>query len=261
MAHRGVIAAEVFGQNDRPFGLREQFRQAIQSGRIGAHARGHACDVGRWQADLAVERVFLELGVVAQVHRALRLGHRNPIAARERGGNAVDGRWLIVPLGVVAYGVALDVGGVDPVDPRAAFGLVHRARCAQNQDRRAVDVRVVDGHARVQQADHVVDDGRHGPLARLGEPVGHADGDLLVLAQDHLGHDVATVVDERIVQPAIAGARIQRRVRNLELLEQIDHDVRAIPPIGWPRSGRQLPQRRRVGIQRNDPLSHPGNGI
>ena len=56
----------------------------------------------------------------------------------------------------------------------------------------------------------------------------HAYGDLLVLAEDHLRHDVGAIVHERVVQPAVARAGIQRGVRNLELLQQVDDDVRAV---------------------------------
>ena len=84
----------------------------------------------------------------------------------------------------------------------------------------------------MQQADHVVDDGRHLLLACLGKTVRHADGDLFVRAEDQLGHDVAAVVDERVVQAAVAGAWVQRRVRDLELLQQIDDDIRPVPSAG-----------------------------
>ena len=77
----------------------------------------------------------------------------------------------------------------------------------------------------MQQPDDVVHDGDHRLLACLAEAVGHTDGDLFVLAQDHFGHDVAAVVDQRVVQAAVACAWIQRGERDLELLEQIDDDI------------------------------------
>ena len=120
---------------------------------------------------------------------------------------------------------------MDPVDARAPLGFVHRAGRAENQDRRAVDVGVVDGHTRVQQADDVVQDGGHWLLRRFGETVSHPDGDFLVLAQQHFRQHVAAVVDQRVVQPAVRSARVQRRVRNLKLLEQVDNNVRPVATV------------------------------
>ena len=72
----------------------------------------------------------------------------------------------------------------------------------------------------MQQADDVVQDRHHRLAARLGVAVRDPHRDLLVLAEHHL-RLVAAVVDERVVQAAVAGARVERRVRQLELLEQI----------------------------------------
>ena len=92
---------------------------------------------------------------------------------------------LVVPLGKTADDIALGEGGMDPVDERAAELFVHRTRRANDKDRAAIDVRVVNPHRRVQQADDVVDDGHHRLTARLGVAVGDLDGDLFVIAQQH----------------------------------------------------------------------------
>src|SRR5438067_1758297 len=102
-----------------------------------------------------------------------------------------------------------------------------------------------------------MDAGGHGLLAGLGETVRHADGDFLVLAQDHLGHGVAAVVDERVVQAAIARARVQRGVRNLELFEQVDDKIRAAAPRRRRRRD-QLADSSRSRIERDDAVSHCG---
>jgi len=71
--------------------------------------------------------------------------------------------------------------------------------------RRAVDVGVVDRHVRVQQAHEVVQDRDHRLAARLGVAVRDLHRRLLVLAEHHR-RAVLPVVDDRIVQAAVARA-------------------------------------------------------
>ena len=182
---------------------------AAGSGAIGAGRRDRA---GRRQRHLAVERRLLQRGVVAHVDRALRLGGHDRIGAREAFRHALDRGRLVVPLDVVADRVALHQRRVGPVDVRAALGFVHRAGGADDEDRHAVDIGVVDRHAGVQQPDQVVQDHRHRLAGRLGVAVRDLHRDLLVLAQHHR-RLVAAVVDERIVQAAEARARIERDER------------------------------------------------
>jgi hypothetical protein len=130
----------------------------------------------------------------------------------------------------VADLLALHVGGVDPVDEGAALALVHRAGRADDEDRRAVDIRVIDAHGGVQHADHVMHDGDHRLARDLGVAMRDLHRDLLVLAQQHR-RLVAAVIDQRVVQPAIARARIERDIGESELLDEIDDDV-GLPALG-----------------------------
>jgi hypothetical protein len=148
---------------------------------------------------VVVQGILLELRVVAEIYGSLRLGHRDAVAARERLRDTGGRGRLIVPLREVAHRIALHVGRMDPIDARPPLGFVHGPGGPQDQDRRAVDVRVVDGHGGVEQADDVVQDGGHGAPGGFGEAVGDADRDLLVLGEDELGLDVAAVIDERVV--------------------------------------------------------------
>jgi hypothetical protein len=60
--------------------------------------------------------------------------------------------------------------------------------------------------------------------------MGDLHRDLLVLAQQHR-RAVAAVIDERIVQPAIARARIERDIGKAELLDQVDDHVGLPAPL------------------------------
>ncbi len=162
--------------------------------------------------------------VVAHVDRPLRLGGHDRIGAREAFRKALDRGRLVVPLDVVAHRVPLHQRAVGPVDMRTAFRLVHRAGGADDEDRHAVDIGVVDRHAGVQQADEVVQDHRHRLAGRLGVAVRDLHGDLLVIAQHHR-RLVAAVIDQRVVQPAEARTRIERDEREAVALDQVDDDV------------------------------------
>src|SRR5690348_15858868 len=87
---------------------------------MAASARGR-------QRDILRELVLLQRRVVAHVDRALRLGGHHRIGAREGFRHAFDRARLVVPLAVVADGVALDQRGVGPIDMRAPAALVHGA--------------------------------------------------------------------------------------------------------------------------------------
>ena len=78
--------------------------------------------------------------------------------------------------------LAIDVGGVNPIDERPPPAFVHRAGGADDEDRAAIDIGVIDAHGGMQHADDVVDDRHHRPAGRLGVTVGDLHGDLLVLA-------------------------------------------------------------------------------
>ena len=163
-------------------------------------------------------------GVVAHVDRAFRLGHHDRVGAREGLRHAFDRGRLIVPFDVVAHGVALHQRGVGPVDVRPPLALVHRAGGADDEDRHAVEIGVVDRHAGVQQADEIVQDHHHRLAGRLGVAVRDLHRDLFVVAQHHR-RLVAAIVHQRIVQAAEARAGIQRDVGEAVALDAVDDDV------------------------------------
>ncbi len=143
-----------------------------------------------------------------------------------RGGEVGDRRGLVVPLREVAHRLALHLGGVDPVDRRPAATAIQRSGRAEHHHRDAVEVRVVDAHRRVKEPDDVVHDRAHRLSGGLRVAVRERDGHLLVGAEDDLGPALA-VVHERVVEPAVRRAGIQRDVLDAERLQQIDDHVRA----------------------------------
>ena len=186
----------------------------------------------------ALQRLLLKPGVEAEVDRTLRLRSGQPPGAQERLGDGGHARRLVVQLHVVADLRALHQRGVDPVDPRPATRGVHGARRAEHEDGRAVAEGVEDRHARVLQADDVVDDRGHRPALRLRVAVGEGDGDLLVGGEDQLGSAVAAVVDEGVVQPAVGRAGIQGHVLDADRAQEVDDEVGAVSRRGspWPRA-------------------------
>jgi hypothetical protein len=77
----------------------------------------------------------------------------------------------------------------------------------------------------MQQADEIVQDRHHRLACGLRIAMGDLHRSLLVLAQQH-GRTVAAVVDDGVVETAIARAGIDRSVWQVVGVQQIDDDVR-----------------------------------
>ena len=227
--HRGPVAHRhvrgVLGEQQRIFRLHQHLRGLGDHRLLRRDARRHL-DRGRGRdRHVVYKRAFLQRRVVAHVDGALGLAHHDGVGAREGVRHAVDAAGLVVPLGEVPHRVALGEGRVDPVDERAPVLLVHGAGGADDEDRAAVDVGVVDAHGRMQQPHHVVHDGDHGLARRLGVAVGDLHRDLLVVAQQHLGI-VLAVVHHGVVETPVAGPRIEGDVGDVVELHEVDDDVR-----------------------------------
>ncbi len=147
----------------------------------------------------------------------------------DRRGHA---RGLIIELHEVADVVPLDERGMDPLDPGTAFRRVDGTGAAEQKDRYAVDPGVVDRHARVLEANDIMEDRGHRSAGGLVVAVGERDRDLLMGAEDRPRGAVAPVIDERIVEPAEGCARVEGRVLDPQLVEEIDDEVRAEPRRG-----------------------------
>ena len=208
--------------------LRESAGRVLDSARVGVGGRRRleAGDVGH--GDRTLERVFLKIGVEAQVDGALRLRAGEPPRAEEGLGNGGDARGLIVQLDVVPHLGPLHERGVDPVDPGPAPRRVHGAGGPEHEEGDPIAEGIEDGHARVLEADDVVDNRRHRPPLRLGTAVREGDGDLLVRGEDQLGRPLAAVVDQRVVQTAVGRARVQRDVLDTGRAQQVHDEVGAV---------------------------------
>jgi len=84
----------------------------------------------------------------------------------------------------------------------------------------------------MQQSDEIVHDGDHRLAGGARVTVGDLHGDLFVLAKQHRWI-VLAVVHQRIMQPSIAGARIERDVFEPVAFDHVDDDVRLPSPIGF----------------------------
>ena len=218
------VSPDELGQQHRPFGGYETICDRLEQRGIGGDAPGDAFRGCLGQRDRDRQRLLLQPGVIAHVDRALGLGHHDRVGAGEAVRDSLDAPRLIVPLGEIAHRLALHVGGVDPVDERPAPRLVHRTGRADDEDRRPIDVRVVDAHDGVQHPDDVVHDCNHRLSGDLRVPVGDLDRDLLVLAQHHR-RVVLIVIDQGIMQAPVTCTRVQRDVREAVRFDQVGNDV------------------------------------
>ena len=219
------LAADELGDDHRRRSGGEQIGDALQRRRVRSNPGRDLRGAVRRKRHFMIELLLLQPRVVAHVDGPARLGHHRRVGTRERLGHAVYRVRLIVPLRVRAHLLALVLCGVNPVDARTALRFVHWTRGADDEDGRAIDVGVVDRHVGVQQPDEVVQDRHHRPAGRLRVPVRDLHRRLLVLTEEHR-RAVGPVVDNRVVEAPVAGAGIDRRVREVVRVQQVDDDVR-----------------------------------
>ena len=187
-----------------------------------------------------LDLLLLDAAVERHIDRAARLRQRHLV----RLGDGVEmplrrGR-LFRPLHVVLDDVGLRRGAMQPVDP-APVGGIERTGAAEHQHRRVVAERVVDAHRAVHQADQVVQDADADAAGGLGVAVRHRHRDLLVGGEHHLRLVIAAVVDQRVMQAAIARSRQQEDVVDVQAAEQLDHGVG--PEFRVALVGRQIDRR------------------
>ncbi len=244
-------ARRAVGDDHRVLRRGEQPRRLLHRARIALRRRGrHVARDIRLAAAVVPHRLLLEPGVERDRHRSVGRGHRDLVGANEGLREVLQRDRRVVPLGEIAHqrvDVLRRVERRHVGRPRRGVEVV----AADHDHRHAVAPGVVDRHRRVLEPDDVVH--RRGHRLALGARVAvrHRDGDLLVLAEDHLRHMIAAVVDERIVQAAKRRAGIERDVLDLEGLHHVDDHVR--PVLG----ARLLGGHRRFGCfaHLNDSLS------
>ena len=212
--------------HDLPGRLQHRRRLAHQVGRRGSRNRRHVAP-GIDRRQLLGELRLLHAGVEIDVDRAHRRRVGDPGAAQQSLARGAGRGRLIVPFGVAAHQRALVLRGVDPVDPRPPLHGVDGTGRAENQHRHAVAPGVEQGHGGVEETDIGVDRGGHRLAGDLGVTVRDGDGALLVQAEQHLRRRIAEVVDEAVVQAAIARARRQRDVGDVEHAQRVGDDIAA----------------------------------
>jgi len=114
---------------------------------------------------------------------------------------------------------------------------------ADDDDRHAVAPGIVDRHRSVLQADGAVAQGQERLAGGLEVAVRHRDRRFLVHAGQEFGFLVAAVIDQRLVQAAEARRRVRRQIFEIERLDDIDHEVRAVRHM----RARQLLRHRGLG--------------
>ena len=170
---------------------------------------------------------FLHLGVEIDVSRPARRGVGDPAGAQHRFARGDRRGRLVVPFGVAAHQRALVARGVDPVDPRPPLGGVDRSGGAEHDHRHAVAPGVEERHGGVHQADIGMHRRRHRLAGDLGVAVRDGDRAFLVQAEQHLRPLIAEIIDQTVVQTAIAGARIERDIGDVERAQRVGHHVAA----------------------------------
>ena len=132
---------------------------------------------------------------------------------------------LIVPFGEFADDLADIDAGMHPFGARPALVGLHDI-AAEDQNRHAVAPGIVHRHGGMLQADDAVAGHRHRLAFDLGVALRHVDGDVLVHAGDDLGL-VVGVIDDGLVQAAIARGAIDRHIFDAERIEHVGHEVAA----------------------------------
>ena len=214
------IARGAAHQDHRPLGPRQQFRRLPhqRAAGLGRSRRREARDIGhdRHGFDL----VLLQGQIEIEVDRPARCRLRDHVGAQHSLLRRADRGGLVVPFGEVADQRTLVARGVDPFDPWPPPRRIERAGGAEHDHRRPVAPGVEDCHRRMHQADIGVDDGEHRPARDLGPAMRQRHRTLLVQAQQHARPAIAEVVDEAVVQAAIARARVQCDIGDVEFADR-----------------------------------------
>ncbi len=229
--HAGIPGVEIArhppGQNDRLFGGAQQI-----GGLLDDRLRRRALD--RRHEALGVDRrhrlgefFLLHAGVEIDVSRSARRGVGDPAGAQDRFARGGGRGRLVVPFAVAADQRALVARGVDPVDPRPALDGIDRPGGAEDDHRHAVAPGVEDRHGGVHQPDIGMHRHRHRLAGDLGIALRDRHRAFLVQAEQHLRLRVAEVVDDAVVEAAIAGAGVERDIGDVEGAQRVGGDVAA----------------------------------
>jgi hypothetical protein len=104
---------------------------------------------------------------------------------------------------------------MNPVDPWSPLDCVDWTGRAEDHHRHAIAPGVKDRHGRMHQPHIRMHGSRHGLTGDLGIAVGDRHRAFLMQAKQHLRAFIAEIVDEAVVQAAIARARIEGDVGDI----------------------------------------------
>jgi hypothetical protein len=221
---RGDVAGDAAGQDHGMLGVLEPLGRLLDEvGGRGIDDRRHIA-LGVIGRQRLLQHRLLHFRVEIDIDRSLRRGIAQPRRPQQRFARGGRGSGLVVPLGVVADDRALVGGGVDPIDPGPPFGGVDRPGGAEDDDGHAVAPGVEDRHGGVEQPDIGMHRCRHRLAGDLGVAVSDRDRRFLVKAQQHLRRGIADMVDQAVMETAIAGAGIECDIGNVEVAQHLgDH--------------------------------------
>jgi hypothetical protein len=238
-------ARHAVGDDHRVLRLGEELRRFLHGAAVARGRRGGnvARDI-ELVAAVGLDRLLLQPGVERDHHRTVGRRHRDLVGAHHRLREVLQRHRRVVPLGEVAHQRVDVLRGVEGRHARRTRRRIEVV-AADHDHRHTVAPGVVDRHRRVLQAHGAVAE-RHQRLAgNLEVAVAHRDGGFLVHAGEELRHLVAAVVDERLVDAAVARGAVRRAVLDAERLDDVDHEVRARHAADAVR--RQLARRLRLG--------------
>ena len=224
----GRIATRHASHHDkRPLGGEQHVERGLDL--AGVDAVGHRRHVARGldRRQLLGLALFLQFHVEHDIGRPLGRGIGDPAGAQDGFARGAHRAWLIVPLHVMANHGRLIARGVDPLDPWAALLRVDGTGRADNDDGGAIAPRVEDRHGGVHQADVGMNGGGHRLAGHFRIALRDGDGVLLVQTQQHPRILVAEIIDDAVVQAAIARAGIERDIGHIERAKRLGHHIAA----------------------------------
>ena len=250
------IARGAAGQDQHLLGAFEHCRRLLHllGRRRGRDLRHVAGDVDRRQR--LVDLGLLHLGIEIDIDRTLRSRVGDPGATEDGFARRAGRGRLIVPLGIFTDQRALVARGVNPVDPGPAFDGIDRTGGAEHHHRHAIAPGVEHRHGGVHQPDVGMYRAHHRLAGHLGIAMGDGDGCFLVQTEQHLRLRIAEIIDDAVVQAAIARAGRQRDIGDVERAAARRRSRPNRSPAHWRRSAsgarpRRPPDRRRCGLVRS----------
>ena len=174
-----------------------------------------------------VEPGFLQPGIEADIDRRGGRRARRDIGAAHGLHQRLRRGGLVIPFDDRADKGALIARGVNPVDPRTALFGIERAGRTEHDHGHPIAPGIEQTHHAVQEPDIAVQYASHGLAGGLGVAVRNGDRMIFVQAEQNARPFIAEMVDEAVVQSAIARAGVEADIGNAQAAEHLRRDVAA----------------------------------